>query len=198
MTSPRGGSQATFEIRPMVERDYPQVAEILQHGLDSGLATYEVEAPQWEDFTRHRIMDLAFVAECSESGAILGWITATPVSHRGVFDGVVEDSVYVSPEAAGRGVAGALLDKLLESAADQGYWKLHSSIFPENKGSIKLHESRGFVHVGTFRAMAKMPHGPYEGQWRDAYTMEKIVEKGPAWSEVDSPHVAAHELPTQE
>lgn len=177
----------TLRIREMTQQDYPAVAAILQAGLDSGLATYETTAPEWEQFMEYRIPSLAFVAE--EDGEILGWISASPVSHRAVFHGVIEDSVYVSSGAAGKGVAGALLDRLMLEAGQQGYWKLHSSIFPENQGSIKLHASRGFVHAGTMRAMAKMTFGPYKDQWRDAYTMERILEHGPAWKEMDNPEL---------
>lgn len=178
--------QAALQIRTMTQQDYPAVATILQAGLDTGLATYEETAPEWEDFMRHRIPSLGFVAEeyTPEGTQILGWITASPVSHRAVFHGVVEDSVYVSTEAAGKGVAGALLDRLITAAAEQGYWKLHSSIFPENHGSIKLHASRGFEHIGTLHAMAKMTFGPFKDQWRDAYTMEKILDDGPAGKEL--------------
>ena len=73
----------SFDIRLMTERDYPQVREILQAGMDTGEATFESEAPDWLGFSHHRIMDLAFVAV--EGDKVLGWITATPASHREVF-----------------------------------------------------------------------------------------------------------------
>lgn len=172
--------QSTIFIRRMEEKDYPRVSEILQAGMDTGEATYERNAPaDWHLFISHRVRELAFVAE--EEGEVLGWITATPISHRGVFDGVVEDSIYVSPDAAGKGVAGKLLDFLLEEAGKQGFWSMHSSIFPENEGSVALHESRGFTPVGIFHCMAKMEYGSKAGQWRDNLVMERILEKGPAW-----------------
>ena len=172
--------QSTISIRRMEQEDYPRVSEILQAGMDTGEATYERDAPaDWDSFISHRVRELAFVAE--EQGVILGWITATPTSHRGVFDGVVEDSIYVSPDAAGKGVAGKLLDVLLDKAGERGFWSMHSSIFLENEGSVALHESRGFTPVGVFHCMAKMSYGPKEGQWRDNLLMERILEKGPAW-----------------
>lgn len=177
-------STATHEfiIRPMKESDYPQVQAILQHGMDSGEATFERYAPEWEDFISHRISDLLFVAEDND-GTILGWITGSKVSHRAVFHGVIEDSVYTSPQAAGKGVGGALLDHLLRIAGDNGYWAVHTTTFPDNAGSVKLHESRGFQRVGTFHSMAQMTYGPKEGQWRHILMLEKIIENGPAWEQ---------------
>lgn len=176
--------KAVITIRPMERSDYPQVQDILQKGMDTGEATYERHAPEWEEFSQNRIMDLAFVAENTqegESNTILGWVTASPISHRKVFQGVIEDSIYVSAKAAGKGVAGQLLDHLLRCAADQGYWTIHSHIFPDNVGSIRLHESRGFTAVGVLHSMSLMNYGPKAGTWRNNLLMEKVLEGGPAW-----------------
>lgn len=176
--------KAVITIRPMTESDYPQVREILQKGMDTGEATYEREAPDWVDFAKNRLMNLAFVAEEADSEhspVILGWVTASPVSHREVFSGVIEDSIYVSNQAAGKGVAGRLLDHILKSASEQGYWSMHSHIFPENVGSVKLHESRGFKPVGLLHCMSLMEYGPKAGTWRDNLLMERVLEGGPAW-----------------
>ena len=169
----------SFDIRAMRVGDYPQVRDILQAGMNTGEATFEGEAPDWLGFSHHRIMDLAFVAV--DGDEVLGWVTATPASHREVFSGVIEDSIYVSADAKGRGVAGGLLDHLIREAESQGYWAMHSSIFPSNESSVKLHESRGFQKVGILHAMAKMTYGPKEGRWRHNLIMEKVLENGPAW-----------------
>ncbi|WP_334145141.1 N-acetyltransferase family protein, partial [Corynebacterium nuruki] len=114
----------TFTIRPMREDDYPQVTAIQQAGMDTGHATYETEPVSWEEFTAYRRSGLMFVAD--EDGTVLGWVTGSWYSHRAVFSGVIEDSVYVSPDATGRGVAGALLDHLIEEATGQGFWAVHA------------------------------------------------------------------------
>lgn len=188
------GAKQAISIRLMEEKDYPQVQAILQTGMDTGEATFEENAPEaWEDFMRHRLPELSFVAIDTDPAAaqaaglgddgekILGWITATSASHRDVFDGVLEDSIYVHKDAAGKGVAGNLLDRLLKDAADQGHWAMHSSIFPENEGSVRLHLSRGFEQVGIFHCMSHMNYGPKKGTWRHNMVMEKILEGGPAW-----------------
>lgn len=171
----------TFTIRPMKEGDYPQVAAIQQAGMDTGHATYEGETVAWEDFVAHRRPTLMFVAD--EGGEILGWVTGSWYSRRVVFSGVVEDSIYVSPNAAGRGVAGALLDHLIEKATEEGCWSIHAVVFPENSGSVKLHRSRGFQEIGTAHTMAKMTYGPMAGSWRDIISFEKVLEGGPAHPE---------------
>ena len=192
--SAEGSAKQAVFIRLMEEKDYPQVQNILQTGMDTGEATFEENAPEdWETFMRHRLPELSFVAIDTDPAAaaaaglgedeekVLGWITATSASHRDVFDGVLEDSIYVHKDAAGKGVAGNLLDRLLKDAADQGHWAMHSSIFSENEGSVRLHLSRGFEKVGIFHCMSHMNYGPKQGTWRHNMVMEKILEGGPAW-----------------
>ncbi|APT84440.1 GNAT family N-acetyltransferase [Corynebacterium aquilae] len=171
-------SDKRFIIRPLEQSDYAQVQEIYEHGLDTGHATFERHAPTWEQFQNKKIMDTVFVAvEEEDNTTVLGWVSAAPVSQREVFHGVVEDSIYIHPGARGRGVAGALLDRLIQACEELGKWAIHSWIFPENEGSAALHSSRGFEKVGTFSHMAKMPYGELAGQWRDTDVWEKLLPK---------------------
>lgn len=171
-------AEATFKIRPIRPGDYAQVQEIYVQGLETGHATYERHAPTWEEFTGRKIEGTVFVAvERDDDEMVLGWVSAAPISHREVFYGVVEDSVYIRKGASGRGIAGALLDRLIEECQQLGKWGIHSWIFPENEGSVKLHESRGFQKVGTLRHLAKMPYGELKGQWRDTAIWEKLLPK---------------------
>ena len=90
---------------------------------------------------------------------------------------MVEDSIYISAEAQGRGIAGALLDKLIETCKDLHKWAIHAWIFPENQGSAGLHKSRGFVKVATYSHIAKMTYGEMAGQWRDTDVYELLLPK---------------------
>lgn len=171
-------AEATFRIRPMRRQDYPQVQEIYVQGLETGHATYERNAPDWEEFNDRKIEGTVLVAaELDDDSKVLGWVSAAPISHREVFYGVVEDSIYIRNGAQGRGIAGSLLDALVVACQELGKWGIHSWIFPENEGSAKLHESRGFVKVGTLRHLAKMPYGEMKGQWRDTVIYEKLLPK---------------------
>ncbi|WJY67718.1 GNAT family N-acetyltransferase [Corynebacterium auris] len=171
-------SQNGFTIRPIRRDDYSQVRAIYEMGLSSGHATYETEGPTWEEFTAKKIMEAVFVAVDDDNpDKILGWVSAAPASSRSVFHGVVEDSIYSHPDARGRGVSGALLDRLIEACIDLDKWSIHSWIFPENEGSAGLHTSRGFAKVGTFHHMAKMTYGDMEGEWRDTDIYELLLPK---------------------
>lgn len=180
--------ESTFELRPIRPTDYPQVRHIYEMGLESGHATYETKAPTWEQFVNKKIMETVFVAvEKEDDSKVIGWVSAASASSRSVFHGVVEDSIYIHPDGQGRGVAGALLDKLIEVCIDLHKWAIHSWIFPENIGSIKLHESRGFQKVGTYHHIAKMTYGELAGQWRDTAVYELLLPKPEERSTQSSP-----------
>ncbi len=108
-----------------------------------------------------------------DHGAVLGWVAASPVSARPVYAGVVEESVYVHPDAAGRGVGRLLLQALIASAEAAGVWTIEAKIFPENTASLSLHQTLGFEPVGVRRRLGRMSHGPHAGQWRDVILLER-------------------------
>ncbi len=171
-------AETDFTIRPIREEDFSQVRDIYELGLETGHASYERKSPTWEQFTRTKIMETVLVAvEKEDPTFVLGWVSASPASSRSVFHGVVEDSIYIHPQGQGRGVGGKLLDELILICQDLHKWSIHSWIFPENKGSAKLHVSRGFEKVGTFHHLAKMPYGVMAGEWRDTDVWEKLLPK---------------------
>lgn len=152
---------------PMTEQHAEQVLKIYQHGIDGGDATFETAAPAWPEFDAAKLSAHRHVAVTSE-GKVLGWVAASAVSSRCVYAGVVEHSVYVHPEARGRGVGGALLRALITSTEAAGIWTIESGIFPENTASLALHRRAGFRIVGTRERL-----GRHHGRWRDVVLLER-------------------------
>ncbi|MEV8588817.1 N-acetyltransferase family protein [Streptomyces sp. NPDC051180] len=116
-----------------------EVVAIYQAGVDEGNATFETV-----------------------------WVAATRVSDRCAYAGVVEHSVYVHPDARGRGVASALLKALVDSTEAAGIWTVQSGIFPENAASLAVHARAGFRVVGTRERV-----GRHHGIWRDTVLVER-------------------------
>jgi phosphinothricin acetyltransferase len=156
-----------MHIEPMHEAHADAVLAIYQAGIDEGNATFETTAPAWSDFDRTHLATHRFVA-VDDRGTVLGWVAAGPVSERCVYAGVVEHSVYVHPDARGRGVGRALLDALISSTEAAGIWTIQSGIFPENIASAALHHAAGFRQVGRRDRI-----GRHHGIWRDVILLER-------------------------
>jgi phosphinothricin acetyltransferase len=156
----------------MRDGDWPDVQRIYGEGIATGHATFESEAPGWEQFNDSRLPSHRLVAETAK-GRILGWAAVSPVSARPVYSGVVEHSVYIAAEARGLGLGAALLHALAESTEADGIWTIQASVFPENEASLKLHLANGYVVVGRRNRIARMTHGPLTGQWRDTILIER-------------------------
>ncbi|MFD8320799.1 GNAT family N-acetyltransferase [Kitasatospora purpeofusca] len=144
-----------------------QVLAVYQAGIDGGDATFETAAPSWEAFDTARLPGHRFVA-VEGDGRLLGWVAASRVSDRCAYAGVVEHSVYVHPDARGRGVAGLLLEALIASTEAAGIWTIQSGVFPENTASLALHARAGFRVIGTRERI-----GRHHGRWRDVVLIER-------------------------
>jgi L-amino acid N-acyltransferase YncA len=158
------------QVRELRHEDWPAVRAIYEQGIAGGNATFETEAPTWEDWDRSHLEGHRLVA--LQAGEVVGWAALAPVSGRCVYAGVTEDSVYVADSAQGRGVGRALLEALVERSEHDGIWTIEAGIFPENEASIELHRRCGFRVVGVHERLGK-----HNGVWRDVLLMERRSEE---------------------
>ncbi|MFG3613361.1 GNAT family N-acetyltransferase [Rummeliibacillus stabekisii] len=157
---------SSIEIRKMFDTDWPMVKQIYLDGIATGNATFQTEAPTFEQWTTSHHPICRFVA--IQENTVIGWIAISNVSNRSVYKGVGEVSVYVSTQAKTRGIGTALFLKLIEESEKQGFWTLQSSIFKENTASIQLHKKMGFREIGYREKI-----GELNGIWRDALLLER-------------------------
>jgi L-amino acid N-acyltransferase YncA len=150
----------------MQQSDWRAVKAIYEQGLATRQATFETEAPSWEEWDAAHLIELRLVAE--QDGEVAGWAALSPASRRDCYVGVAEESVYVEESARGQGVGKALLTELVARADVAGIWTIQTSIFPENVASIKLHKHCGFRVVGTRERIAQL-----DGAWRDTVLLER-------------------------
>jgi L-amino acid N-acyltransferase YncA len=154
-------------IRDLRPDDWPAVRQIYLDGIRSGLASFETEAPSWEEWDGTHTLRLV----ATDDDRVLGWAALAPVSSRRCYRGVAEDTIYVAAAARGRGVGGRLLGALVERAEQDGVWTIEAGIFPENEASLRLHEGVGFRVVGVRKAIGKR-----DGLWRDTVLLERRSE----------------------
>jgi L-amino acid N-acyltransferase YncA len=157
----------TFVIDEMRATDWEPVRRIYLEGIATGHATFETEAPNWEQWNAGHLPHSRLVARAAER--VKGWAALSPVSSRCVYNGVAEVSVYVGTSDRGEGVGRALLEALIESSERNGIWTLQAGIFAENGGSVALHKRCGFREVGRRERIGWM-----QGKgWLDTLLLER-------------------------
>lgn len=153
------------------------VTAIYAHYVLTGLATFEIEAPDEAEMRRRRTEVLAlglphFVAE--RGGEVVGYAYAAPFRTRPGYRYTVEDSVYVHRDHLGHGVGATLLAVLIAACERAGFRQMIAVIGDSaNRASIKLHERCGFDLVGL------LPSTGFKlGRWVDSVLMQRALGKG--------------------
>ena len=153
-------------MRQLEPADWADVARIYADGIATGTATFETTVPSWESWDAGHLADHRFVA--TEGGALAGWVALTAYSDRCCYEGVADLSVYVDPNARGRGVGRLLVEHAIASGEHGGIWTLQVGVMVENAASLALHRSCGFRDVGVRKKIGKLA-----GVWRDVALLER-------------------------
>ena len=161
----------SITIRALAATDWPAVRRIYEAGIATNNATLERQAPEWDAWDRGHRPDCRFVAVDGD-GEVVGWAALSPMSGRAVYGGVAWESVYVAPEAQGRGVGSALLATIVAASEAAGVWTLQAGVLTENAASLAVHERAGFRRVGTQRRLGR----DAEERWRDVVLFERRSE----------------------
>jgi L-amino acid N-acyltransferase YncA len=102
----------------------------------------------------------------TDADQILGYAYATELRSRPAYRYSCETSVYVSPEAQGRGVAKALYQALFDRLIGRGLCNAYAVIVLPNAASVRFHEAAGFQPAGTLpRAGFKLGAWHSIGWW---------------------------------
>lgn len=156
----------TILTRTMTPDDYPAVAKIYAEGIQTGNATFQSDVPSWGAWDAAHVKSCRLVALVDDH--VAGWAALTPVSERCVYGGVAEVSVYIDEAYRGRGIGLQLLQELVHESEANQFWTLQAGIFPENEGSVRIHEKAGFRIVGRREKIGKM-----NDVWRDTLLLER-------------------------
>lgn len=164
-------------IRTSQPEDIPAISAIYTHHVLHGTGTFELEPPSQQEMASRRSDVLAkglpyLVAV--DGKQVLGFAYCNWFKPRPAYRFSAEDSVYVAPDAQGLGLGRALLTELAAQAEKAGVRKLIAVIGDSaNTGSIAVHRSVGFSHVGVLKSC-----GWKFGQWRDVVMMDKALGLG--------------------
>jgi L-amino acid N-acyltransferase YncA len=166
-----------MNIRAAEDADIPAMAAIYGHHVLTGFGSFEETPPTAEAMAGRiaavRRLDLPWLV-AEDAGEIVGYAYASAFRPRPGYRYTAEDSVYVAPDAAGRGVGRALLSAVIARCEAMGLRRMLAVIGDSaNAASIGLHRSLGFELVGVARGV-----GFKHGRWVDLVWMQRALHEG--------------------
>jgi len=157
--------------RPATAADAEAIASIYNQGIEDRNATFETrprtssDIESWFHSGRHPVVVVEIENE------VIAFAATSTYRPRECYSGVAEFSVYVSRSHRGKSAGRLAMQFLMQMAAEAGFWKLVSRVFPENLASMALLRSLGFREVGTYEK-----HGQLDGIWRDVVIVERLLD----------------------
>ena len=167
-----------MDIRPATQNDLDAITAIYADAVTNGTASYELEPPSLSEMTTRfeALTSAGFPYLVTErQGDVLGYAYAGPFRPRPAYRFIVEDSIYVAPEARGLGVGRALLERLIVDVGCLGFRQMIAVIGDghADSPSVKLHDKLGFRHSGRLEGS-----GYKHGRWLDTTFMQLSMNGG--------------------
>ena len=163
---------ADVTIRTARAEDAADIQAIYAPFVQETSVSFETVPPSVETMAARISSNLArhgyFVAQ-SDAG-ILGFAYASPYRPRPAYERTAEVSVYLAPQAQGRGLAQALYRALFAHLAARGFHTAVAIVTLPNPQSAQLHERCGFAHVGSLQDV-----GRKFGQWHGTAIYQRMI-----------------------
>lgn len=161
-------------LRVGEESDLPALTDVYNHYVTTSIVTFD-DVPFTVDQRRewfhhyapsgpHRLV----VADVA--GTAVGYATSSPFRPKPGYRTSVETSVYIGPDAVGRGIGHRLYAALFAHLADQPVHRAYAGVALPNPASVALHERFGFSRIGTYEEV-----GTKFGHWVDVEWFQRAL-----------------------
>ena len=166
----------TYRIRPATMADCSAIRRIRNAAVRESLAIWtsiEQDPARAETWLAPMVQrGTALVAHVSgKPQDVVGFAVAGPWRSYEGYIRTVEDSIYLSPTAQGKGLGARLLAALIEASRQAGDRTMIALIEAGNATSVRLHERYGFTTVGTIPQA-----GEKHGQVLDLTLMSRSLQ----------------------
>ena len=164
-----------MSIRNAAREDIPSILAIYGPYVTDTAFSFEYTVPTLQAFTQRfqRITAQFPWLVWEEGGRILGYAYATAPFERAAYSWCAEPSIYLLPQAQGRGIGRKLYEALEARLQAQGYAVLYAIITTANTDSLAFHKALGYRHLADFPDC-----GFKQGRWHGISWMEKRLITG--------------------
>ncbi|MBB5536681.1 GNAT family N-acetyltransferase [Rhizobium giardinii] len=167
----------SFTLRDATPSDIPAITDIYRESVLNGVASYEMtppaEAEMASRFSAIISNGYPYIAAVAPDGVLLGYAYASAFRTRPAYRFLVEDSIYLAPQARGQGAGKALLAELIRRCTELGFRQMVAVIGGAHPASVAVHRAAGFEHGGLMKGT-----GFKHGRWLDTIIMQLPLGDG--------------------
>ena len=141
-------------IRHAEQHDLPELLAIYNHYVVHTPITFDLEPRtlaqrrEWFDEFAKTGRYQCFVA--IDHDRLLGWVCSARFKEKAAYSSTIETSVYLKPDAIGKGIGRQLYRTLFEALAGEDVHRAFGGITLPNEASVALHRAAGFELVGIY------------------------------------------------
>lgn len=160
------------QVSPGGEDDLTALTEIYNHYIRETPITFDV-APFTPDERRPWLLShpedgphrLLVARAPGPSGRIVGYATSSAFRPKAAYATSVETTVYLAPDAGGRGIGTLLYDRLFEALEGEDLHRAYAGVALPNEASVRLHLRFGFRQVGVYEQVGRKFGTYYDVAW---------------------------------
>lgn len=157
-----GGSTLAAQVSWADEQDDAALVAIYNHYVKHSAATFDHDTLNVSSWRARINADHYPLLVYSDGGQVRGFAYGSPFRAKAGYRWTAEVTVYVAPDAQGKGIGTALYLDVLRLLRAQGYVTVAAVITLPAPASIALHKSFGFIEGG------RMPAAGYKlGGWHE-------------------------------
>lgn len=175
-------------VRQATVQDVPRILEIYGYYVKNTAISFEYTVPTLEEFTQRFLGITAWFPWLvwEENGTVLGYAYGSRPFERAAYQWCAGASIYLCPEACGKGIGKKLYAALEQILQKQGYRKVYAVITTANAPSVAFHRAVGYRHTAT------MPDCGFKfGKWYGTVWMEKELN---TWDAPPREPVSVHQI----
>jgi len=145
---------AEVNVRPGAEDDLEAINDIYNHYVVETHVTFDDEPMPMEArrewFTHYAAAGRHRLLVAAEGKTVIGFASSSRLRPKPGYLTSVETSVYLAPDATGKGAGGKLYAELFKAIEGEDLHRAYAGIALPNPASIALHEKLGFKRVALF------------------------------------------------
>ena len=145
---------ANVEMKPAAEADLEGINEIYNRYIAEAHFTFDIEPmaieARREWFSHYAQTGPHRVMVAVTEGMVIGYASSSRFRPKVGYNTSVETSIYLAPQAVGRGVGSRLYERLFNALEKEDLHRAYAGIALPNPASIGLHERFGFKRVAHF------------------------------------------------